>query len=136
MSNAGKRTKSPFSLVMFDVDRFKRVNDTYGHLVGDDTLVRLTKLVAADKRAKDDLYRYGGEEFFLLLPNTDLKGAVELAPRVHQAVREEPFPIIKHLTVSMGVVEYRDKETVDDIIKRVDDLLYDAKHTGRNAIKY
>lgn len=131
-----QKNKIPFSLVMFDVDRFKRVNDTYGHLVGDDTLVRLTKLVAADKRAKDNLYRYGGEEFFLLLPNADLKGAVELAQRVHQAVREEPFPIIKHLTVSMGVVEYRDKETVDDIIKRVDDLLYDAKHTGRNAIKY
>ena len=121
---------------MFDVDRFKRVNDTYGHLVGDDTLVHLTKLVTADKRAKDDLYRYGGEEFFLLLPNTNLKGAVKLAHRVQQAVRNESFPIIKHLTISMGVVEYHDGETIDDIIKRVDDLLNDAKHAGRNAVKY
>lgn len=130
------KNKTPFSLVMIDVDRFKLVNDKYGHLVGDDTLVRLTKLITADKRAKDDLYRYGGEEFFLLLPNTDLRGAVELAQRVHQAVREEPFPIIKHLTISMGVVEYKEKETIDDVIKRVDDLLYEAKHAGRNTIKY
>ena len=121
---------------MLDVDLFKKVNDNYGHQVGDDTLVRLVKLITADKRAKDDLYRYGGEEFFLLLPDTNLQGAIELATRLHTAIAKEKFPIIKKLTVSMGVVEYQAQETIDEVIKRVDDLLYEAKRAGRNTIKY
>jgi len=130
------KNNTPFSLVMLDIDLFKNVNDTHGHLVGDDTLIRLVKMIMADKRFKDELYRYGGEEFFLLLPDTNLQGAVELATRLHQTIGNEKFPVIKKLTVSMGVVEYQNKETIDEVIKRVDDLLYKAKRAGRNTIKF
>ncbi|MFA5421332.1 MAG: sensor domain-containing diguanylate cyclase [Bacilli bacterium] len=130
------KDKTLFSLIMFDIDRFKNVNDRFGHLIGDDTLVRLTQLVEANKRNGDTFYRYGGEEFFLLLPETDLQGAVILAQRIHEAVSNETFSVAKKVTISMGVVEFMDKESIDDVIKRVDDLLYDAKHDGRNTIKY
>ena len=82
----------------------------------------------------DLVYRYGGEEFFILLKNTELKGAVQLAKRLHKLISDLKIPKVGHITVSMGVVEYGKDESVDDVIKRVDDLMYDAK--GRNQIKY
>ena len=126
----------PFSLVMFDIDHFKRVNDTYGHLVGDDVLKSLTKLVIEDKRFEDQVFRFGGEEFFLLLPNTKLKGAIQLADRLHKLIAKMKIPKVNHITVSMGVAEYIKGESIDELIKRVDDLMYEAKDAGRNQIKY
>lgn len=128
--------ETPFSLIMFDIDHFKKINDTYGHLIGDDTLRRLTSLINEDKRSNDLVYRYGGEEFFILLKNTELKGAVQLAKRLHKLISDLKIPKVGHITVSMGVVEYGKDESVDDVIKRVDDLMYDAKEAGRNQIKY
>ncbi|MFA7076625.1 MAG: sensor domain-containing diguanylate cyclase [Candidatus Izemoplasmatales bacterium] len=125
-----------FSLVMFDIDHFKIINDTYGHLVGDDVLKQLTKIIIDDKRYEDLLFRYGGEEFFLLLPNTQIEGAIKLAVRLHKLIGEIEFPKIKHITVSMGLVEYQKNEGVDSMIKRVDDLMYEAKRSGRNQVKY
>lgn len=126
----------PFSLIMFDIDHFKKINDTHGHLIGDDTLRRLTHLINEDKRSNDLVYRYGGEEFFVLLANTKLDGAVQLAKRLHKLIGELKIPKVGHITVSMGVVEYGKDESVDDVIKRVDDLMYDAKEAGRNQIKF
>lgn len=126
----------PFSLIMFDIDRFKNINDTYGHLVGDDVLKRLTQLIIEDKRYNDQIYRYGGEEFFILLPNTRLDGAIKLAQRLHNLIKNFKIPKVDHITVSMGVVEFKEKETIDDLIKRLDDLLYEAKEAGRDQIKY
>ncbi|MFU8793632.1 MAG: GGDEF domain-containing protein [Acholeplasmataceae bacterium] len=126
----------PFSLVMFDIDHFKKVNDTYGHLVGDDVLKRLTKMILEDKRYEDQVFRFGGEEFFLLLPNTNLKGAVQLAERLHKLIQKMKIPKVNHITVSMGVVAYVKHEGVDAMIKRVDDLMYEAKVSGRNQIKH
>lgn len=128
--------ETPFSLIMFDIDHFKKINDTYGHLIGDDTLRRLTSLINEDKRSNDLVYRYGGEEFFILLKNTELKGSVQLAKRLHKLISDLKIPKVGHITVSMGVVEYGKDESVDDVIKRVDDLMYDAKEAGRNQIKY
>lgn len=128
--------ETPFSLIMFDIDHFKKINDTYGHLIGDDTLRRLTSLINEDKRSNDLVYRYGGEEFFILLKNTELKGAIQLAKRLHKLISDLKIPKVGHITVSMGVVEYGKDESVDDVIKRVDDLMYDAKEAGRNQIKY
>ena len=128
--------ETPFSLIMFDIDHFKKINDTYGHLIGDDTLRRLTSLINEDKRSNDLVYRYGGEEFFILLKNTELKGAVQLAKRLHKLISDLKIPKVGYITVSMGVVEYGKDESVDDVIKRVDDLMYDAKEAGRNQIKY
>ncbi|AUD63394.1 hypothetical protein BK010_07235 [Tenericutes bacterium MO-XQ] len=126
---------TPFALIMFDIDHFKKINDRYGHLVGDDVLVTLTKLIMDDKRSSDLIYRYGGEEFFLVLPNTDIKGAVKTAQRLHQLISKLFIPKVGHISVSMGVVEYQSQETIDDVIKRVDDLMYQAKKAGRNQIK-
>jgi diguanylate cyclase (GGDEF)-like protein/PAS domain S-box-containing protein len=125
----------PFALIMFDIDHFKKINDRYGHLVGDDALVTLTKLIMDDKRSSDFIYRYGGEEFFLVLPNTDITGATKAAQRLHQLISELVIPKVGHITVSIGVVEYQSQETIDDVIKRVDDLMYQAKKAGRNQIK-
>lgn len=126
----------PFSLIMFDIDGFKSINDTYGHLVGDDVLKRLTKLIIEDKRSNDKVYRYGGEEFFILLPKTKLNGATKLAIRLLELIRDFKIPKVGHITVSMGVAEFQGKESIDDLIKRVDDLMYDAKASGKDQLKY
>ena len=125
----------PFSLIMFDIDHFKKINDKFGHLVGDDVLKMLTKLIMEDKRSSDFIYRYGGEEFFLVLPHTNIGGALKAAERLHQLISELNIPKVGHITLSMGVVEYQSNESIDDVIKRVDDLMYQAKKAGRNQIK-
>lgn len=127
--------KKPFSLIMFDIDHFKKINDRYGHLIGDDVLKLLVKLIMDDKRSSDLIYRYGGEEFFLVLPDTDLAGANKAAQRLHQLISKLVIPKVGHITVSMGVVEYQAQESIDDVIKRADDLMYQAKKAGRNQIK-
>lgn len=128
--------KTPFSLIMFDIDNFKQINDTYGHLVGDEVLKKVTELINDDKRHKDQIFRFGGEEFFLLLPNTQIDGAIKVANRIHQMISDLNIAKVGHISVSMGVIEYKEFETIDDSIKRVDDLMYDAKALGKNQIKY
>src|SRR5690606_28136351 len=118
------------------IDHFKKVNDTFGHLAGDECLRQLSSLLVADKRLHDQIFRYGGEEFFLLLPHTNLSESILVAKRIHQLIYEMEIPKVGHITVSMGVVEYMANETLDQLITRVDDLMYDAKKAGRNTIKY
>lgn len=125
----------PFSLIMLDVDYFKRVNDKYGHLIGDNTLIEIVKIIDAEKRSNDFLYRYGGEEFFVLVPNTVLESAKKFAERLHKVIQEHEFPFVKKITVSMGIVEIAENESVDAILKRADDLMYEAKRSGRNKIR-
>ncbi|MGE4342446.1 MAG: diguanylate cyclase [Bacilli bacterium] len=120
----------PFSLIMFDIDRFKDINDTFGHLVGDDVLVALTNLVNEDKRSKDRVFRYGGDEFFILLPHTDYKGALKVAERLNQIVSETKFPKVGSLSISIGVAEYQ-KQTDDEFIALVDQLMYEAKNAAK-----
>jgi len=125
-----------FSLIMFDIDHFKKINDTYGHLIGDETLKKLVDLVLEDKRSNDIVYRYGGEEFIILLPNTMLEDAVKVARRLHKLIRNLQIPTVGTITVSMGVVEYREDEKIDELLKRVDEVMYQAKESGRNLVKY
>lgn len=126
----------PFSLIMFDIDHFKLVNDQYGHLVGDNVLRILSELINKNIRKHDIAYRYGGEEFFIVLPRTKLENAIQIAKRIHEHIEIKEIPDVKHITVSMGVVCYKDFESIDDVVKRVDDLLYEAKKAGRNTIKH
>lgn len=128
--------KTPFSLMMFDIDRFKKINDEFGHLVGDDVLRRISSLLYNQKRSNDLLFRYGGEEFFVIFPETDLEGALQASKRIHQSIQELSIPKVGNITVSMGIIEYRKPESIDEMVKRVDDLMYDAKKAGRNTIKY
>jgi diguanylate cyclase (GGDEF)-like protein len=134
------RYGKPLSLVILDLDHFKLVNDTRGHLAGDAVLVAVGKILTSGIRTLDVACRYGGEEFALLLPETDLEGACELAARLGTALSEQPIDVGEgepvYATMSIGVAAIPDPATasVDDFIRRADDALYDAKNAGRNRI--
>jgi len=128
--------QTPFSLIMFDLDRFKEINDEHGHLVGDDILKEMTQMIFNHLRDKDVLCRYGGDEFFMVLPDTELKEAKKAAKRIKDQMANMSFEEVDEVTVSMGVATYHKNEAIDDIVKRVDDLVYQAKDDGRNTIKF
>lgn len=132
-----RRAGTPISLMMLDLDYFKRVNDTYGHLTGDDVLVSFTRLIKDCVRRGDLVVRYGGEEFCVLLPATTLSAATALAERIRaatatSALTAKPFKI----TVSIGLTAYTGSEdtTLSDLLARADEALYRAKNEGRNHV--
>ncbi len=127
-----ERKNSVFSLIMFDIDRFKIINDTYGHSTGDEVLKALINIVQKDLRKSDIISRIGGEEFTILLPDSKLKEAVHTAERARQAIEKYHFKDIGNITVSFGVTTYQEGDKVDDILKRADTALYLAKNGGRN----
>jgi diguanylate cyclase (GGDEF)-like protein len=134
--NRSNRYKTPLSLIMYDIDYFKNVNDTYGHDVGDAILVSLSNLIKENLREVDIIGRYGGEEFLIILPNTILENAKNHAERLRNLVEEHSFETVGHITISMGIVEIKPVENIDEIFKRVDDLLYVSKKSGRNQINF
>lgn len=123
-----------FSVALLDLDHFKRVNDTFGHAVGDKTLQEVARLLTAQVRNLDTTGRWGGEEFLLLLPELPLRTAAEVAERFRQLVEGHPFAHGHPLTVSLGVAEYRAGEGLDELLNRADAALYDAKTQGRNRV--
>ncbi|SMP37862.1 GGDEF domain-containing response regulator [Anoxynatronum buryatiense] len=129
-----RRFHSQFALVMFDIDHFKKINDTYGHQLGDKILVELTNTIRDNIREVDIFARFGGEEFIILAPETDLEGAATLAEKLRKAVEEAEFSHGERLTCSFGVSSNKKNDQPDDLIKRVDDRLYHAKHRGRNRV--
>lgn len=128
------RHKSTFSLIMFDIDHFKNVNDTYGHDVGDIVLKTLCEIVQGCIREEDVFARWGGEEFMLLMPNDNLDMAKNAADRIRIKVEAYNFEQVKSITCSFGVTEFRNEDKNDTFTKRVDDALYTAKHQGRNCV--
>jgi len=135
------------SLVMVDIDFFKKINDSFGHLAGDQVLKGLAEIITREVRATDLVFRYGGEEFAILLPDTDRQVALEVAERINQSVKNIPFMVNKRLnkkasiTLSLGVagIEGKDLEDVKvpeimipKLIKKADDALYYAKLNGRD----
>ncbi|SNR91483.1 GGDEF domain-containing protein [Desulfurobacterium atlanticum] len=130
-----KRFNLPLSLIMFDIDFFKKVNDTYGHDAGDMVLKRVVEIVKNNIRKIDKLVRWGGEEFIILAPNTDVKGAVCLAEKLREEIEKADFGKIGKITASFGVAGMADGDTVDDLLKRVDEALYKAKQKGRNRVE-
>ncbi len=129
------RYKTGMSLIMFDIDHFKVVNDTYGHLAGDEVLKALVKVVQLSIRKVDILARWGGEEFMILAPQATLAAAQELAERLRKEIEAHDFSLSGKITVSLGVTTYRDQDGADSIIKRVDNALYRAKEKGRNRVE-
>jgi len=121
-----------FSLIMLDIDHFKRVNDTYGHSVGDEVLKGVAEVVRDHLRANDRLTRWGGEEFIVLTPSTGAGDALALAERLRERVADWVFPTAGSVTVSLGVAEHRDDESGDEVINRADAALYRAKENGRD----
>ncbi len=133
------RYDTPVSLVMVDLDFFKKVNDTYGHLAGDSVLAGVARVMQDSVRDSDVVARYGGEEFVLLLPNTDLTGAAELAERCRSLIAESQFAYPNgtvSITASMGVASYPSDEmkSVDDLLSAADGAMYDAKRSGRDRV--
>lgn len=127
----------PISCIMFDLDRFKRINDIYGHNIGDITLKNFANIMLKHFRVNTDIVsRYGGEEFIVLMPKTSLSRAVEIAEKIRLDCenyhKENPKNVA--FTVSAGVIELKKDEKVQESINRVDMLLYEAKQTGRNRI--
>lgn len=126
--------KSPFSLIMLDLDHFKRVNDQFGHSVGDQVLKHLCRLIRGLIRQGDFLIRWGGEEFVLLLPGTGIQEAGPFAERIRLEVEQESFPEVGKITISLGVAQLLEGESMDNLIMRVDNALFQAKQGGRNRV--
>lgn len=129
-----QREKSPLSIIFFDIDHFKRVNDTFGHLIGDNVLRNIADIVQNTLRKSDVIARWGGEEFIIILPNTPLDYAVQVAEHLRQTIEDNIFDDVGHLTCSFGVSELQEGETKDALLHRVDELLYNAKANGRNKV--
>jgi diguanylate cyclase len=141
---SGKMTEasaqSLFCLVMLDIDHFKRVNDTFGHLVGDKVIRVVSETLKQSIKGQDTAARYGGEEFVLLLPETGLEGATTLCNKIRgriadtKLVRTGTREPLGQITISAGVVQYRHGEEQLDLIQRADDALYKSKRNGRNRV--
>jgi diguanylate cyclase (GGDEF)-like protein/hemerythrin-like metal-binding protein len=127
-----KRNKSKISILIIDLDRFKLVNDTFGHLVGDDVLKQTAQILENSVRASDRVFRWGGEEFIVVTPDTDNKQATIVAEKICQSFRDAKFDVVGNITVSIGLASYDENENVDGWIKRADLALYQAKQSGRD----
>jgi diguanylate cyclase (GGDEF)-like protein/PAS domain S-box-containing protein len=125
-----------FSVLMFDIDYFKKINDTYGHYVGDCVLKAFSKIVMQNIRAVDKFGRWGGEEFLLLLEDTNEHEAMQIGQKLNRIVAETKFEALYSITVSIGVTEYRRGDTKERCIERVDNALYAAKNLGRNRVVF
>ncbi len=128
------RYRTSFSVVLLDIDKFKNVNDTYGHDVGDSTLVTLSKILSNHVRKIDIVGRWGGEEFIVVCPDTDINGAAILAENLRKEIEKSEFDIVGTITCSFGIAEMHDDEMLKELIKRSDVGLYLAKAQGRNRV--
>jgi len=127
------RTKEPLSVLLLDIDHFKKVNDTHGHLVGDKVLIEVAKLIKSSIRITDIPGRYGGEEFLVILPACDAQGAMRVAETLRQNVQNAEFEAGLKITISGGIKLFG-KESADELIDAADQNLYLAKKNGRNQI--
>jgi diguanylate cyclase len=138
--NEAKSRGEPVSLLMTDIDHFKKFNDSYGHLTGDQVLRVVAMSVKQNVKGQDIAARYGGEEFALVLPNTVLRSAITVADHIRRSVMTKELmkrSTGKHLgriTISIGVATLRPGDTVQSLIERADICLYAAKHHGRNRV--
>ncbi len=129
-----RRYNRPLSLIMIDVDDFKRINDTFGHQAGDDALVHVADTIQPLIRQTDFFVRWGGEEFLIICPETSIQGTTELAERLREAVAAKPAPGSTTITLSIGVTGFRPEDTRDSLIGRADKALYISKNQGKNQV--
>jgi diguanylate cyclase (GGDEF)-like protein len=133
MERSARQRKS-FSIILFDVDYFKSINDTYGHIAGDNVLKEITRLVTKIIRQVDYLGRWGGEEFLIVLPDTDIQSAERLAQRLCDAIRQNHFEGLKQVTASFGVADYRYGHELEEMLHAADGAMYQAKRNGRDQV--
>lgn len=129
-----QRTERPFSVIIFDLDNFKGINDRYGHSVGDEVLKTSASLVRENIRKTDVLGRWGGEEFMVICPETPLDGAQNLAESLRKLLESHPIQNADAVTASFGVAEHKPGESGTDLLRRADKALYAAKNQGRNQV--
>lgn len=133
-SERSRRFSHALSLIMIDIDYFKAVNDTYGHDIGDKVLIKLAEIVQSNIRKIDIFARWGGEEFLILCPGTDMEHARGVAEKLRLAVEGSVFEDVGKLTISLGVTLLKSEESFNELFKRVDERLYYAKEHGRNQV--
>jgi two-component system, cell cycle response regulator len=127
------RHKSPLSIVIADIDNFKRINDNYGHLVGDKVICQLAALLKKDCRTEDLPARFGGEEFCLILPYTDANKAFDCSERIRRNFYSEIFPSVSQpISASFGIAEYKGEDDCESLINKADLALYEVKRNGKN----
>jgi diguanylate cyclase (GGDEF)-like protein len=129
-----RKYQSPLSLIIFDIDNFKNINDIYGHLAGDSVIITLTKTIQELIRRTDIFARWGGDEFVILLPNTSKKDAIDLAERIREKVDKSLAESSERFSCSFGVVSAKKNDNIKSIIKRADEKLYQAKKLGKNIV--
>ncbi len=127
-----KRGQEKLSLFIIDIDFFKKINDRYGHLKADELLIRLAKILKKQFRKSDIISRFGGEEFFVLLPETDLKKAKKITSRLRTAIKSDKMLKEYDVTVSGGLTEFKKRDTKKRFKQRADKALYKAKQSGRD----
>ncbi|RXJ54447.1 GGDEF domain-containing protein [Candidatus Marinarcus aquaticus] len=132
--NRAIRYEKPLSIMLIDIDFFKKINDTYGHPIGDEVLYSVAQTFKNHIRSTDYVGRYGGEEFMIICPETKKEDAMILAEKLRKTIEEYPFKVIKNVTVSIGVSEYIAEFSVNEVIERADKALYKAKAQGRNQV--
>ncbi|MBC3889044.1 diguanylate cyclase [Acetobacterium paludosum] len=130
-----KKKGGSFALIMLDIDHFKRINDNFGHQAGDAVLIELATTLKDSIRSRDIVGRWGGEEFLFILPATDANGAIMLAEKIRNCIREKLFPRQKSITVSLGVTVYRGDSIIETIVSRADEAMYVAKKNGRDQVR-
>ena len=131
-----KRYKIPFSVLLIDVDFFKKINDTYGHDKGDFVIKRISNLLKQNIRDSDICARWGGEEFLILVPNNNLDGALILANNLKELIEKNNFEIKKNVTISIGVSTFDENSSLEKLLKSADIALYKAKENGRNRTEF
>lgn len=133
--NRSKRYKTPFTLAMIDIDHFKNINDTYGHQFGDFVLKEISQIIQNTFRKTDVVFRYGGEEITIIMPETTSQNAILPLEKLRDKISEHKFNN-QNVTISIGVADFNsDINTSDDILKKADEMLYSAKENGRNQVK-
>lgn len=133
--NRANRINYNFGVIIIDIDNFKKINDIYGHNIGDKVLKELAKLLKENIRVSDTLGRWGGEEFLIIIPKGEDKNEEILAEKLRSKIEKHSFSEIPKLTASFGISRYKKGDTISKIIKNADDSLYEAKRNGRNQVK-
>ena len=128
------RYENPLSMVIIDIDNFKQINDNFGHLIGDDILRNIAATIKMEIRNTDIFARWGGDEFLILLPNTDIMQAMEMSERIRMCIQTNKYDNVESITCSFGLVTLNKEENSESLLQRADIFLYDAKRCGKNAV--
>jgi len=130
-----KNDETTFSIIFFDIDNFKMINDNFGHIRGDKVLISIAKIVSSNIRSSDFIGRWGGEEFIIILPNTNSKDAYTIASNLKVLISNYNFDLEKAVTCSFGITDFKKDDSKKEMVKRADDAMYYVKRNGKNDIK-